>query len=253
MESLLDKDLAYIVMNDKGDLSKIKDLLKCGANPVGYKDDTHYGETPFIYAARKNRVDLLEIFLEHGTDINSMDNAGDTALIASIFAESKEAFDFLMENKANFNLSNKESKTALLVATDLNLEYFSLQLIMAGADVNAHDDDYNSPLIVTAFHGNIDIATALLSHGADLSFTDSFEHSAADVAKQRKQDKFIEFLEKWKLQSTEIRAEYLDKEKKEKLKKQEKLQEQKRQNRQQIIENKHSLFRRHIMGHKRQL
>ena len=64
---------------------------------------------------------------------------GDTVLILSVRKSNRRAFDKLLQKGVNINAQNKKEKTALTEALRISQNYFTKQLIQAGANPNIRD------------------------------------------------------------------------------------------------------------------
>ncbi|MNL09473.1 Ankyrin repeats (3 copies) [compost metagenome] len=67
-------------------------------------------------------------------------------------------------------------------------------LILAGADVNRKDGESNSPFLVAAATGQIDIVRLALSHGADPRSTDRYDGTALIAASQHGNVEIVKLL-----------------------------------------------------------
>ncbi|NAS29528.1 hypothetical protein GTQ40_00955 [Flavobacteriaceae bacterium R38] len=72
----------------KGDINTVKKLIEFGEN-VNQK--TTSGMTPAMYAARYNRVEILELLIEHGADLKAKCKLGYKAAHYAKASDSKEA------------------------------------------------------------------------------------------------------------------------------------------------------------------
>lgn len=79
----------------KGDLTKVKQLIKQGAD-VNQKSN---GMLPIHYAAKYNRVDALRVLITAGSKIHSTCDKGYTALKYAELSKAKEAKQFLKRFK----------------------------------------------------------------------------------------------------------------------------------------------------------
>jgi ankyrin repeat protein len=107
--------------------------------------------------------------------IKATDQFGNTLLHTAAAKGYKEAVEFLIKNKANFNALNNKNQTPLMEAINgTALPSIVKLLLQSGAQVNLQDKDGNTALILTAIADNIfedeqygEIAQELLDHGAD--------------------------------------------------------------------------------------
>ena len=151
-------------------------------------------------AAEDGNIELIELYLKHGIDIDKRDGAGNTPLHrASLNGHIKTAI-LLMENGANINVKDKYSNTPLHHAARKGHTEMATLLVEQGVDIaiknnnegtalylafkNAHyetlaylaeyEEDkvkvYNKLLLLTAKSDKIRIETAawLVRNGADI-------------------------------------------------------------------------------------
>ena len=137
-------------------------LIENGAD-VNAKD--RIGSTPLHHA---ETMQIAKLLIAKGGDVNAKDKDGDTPLHHA--ASDKEITKVLIENGADVNAKNEEGLTALHEASfsfadvDVAVEIVEL-LIAKGADVNAQDDDGSTPLDA-AIDGDItETADLLRKHG----------------------------------------------------------------------------------------
>ena len=68
--------------------------------------------SPLSLATQNNNVEFIKLLLDHGADINLVDEKGNTALHIAAKNGKTESFKFLLENGANGNLKNEDGNTA---------------------------------------------------------------------------------------------------------------------------------------------
>ena len=92
--------------------------------------------------------DIVKVLLEYKLDINARDNDGETAMWTAIaFAQPGEQGSYwrlgtqLLESGASVDQPNKHGETLLHIAASQSRVQVACQLLEAGADVNARDDD----------------------------------------------------------------------------------------------------------------
>ena len=141
-------------------------LIKAGADENAR---CQRGETPLIKAARNGNLQIIELLLEKGANVNAFDLLGRNALYHAIF-----------RGKTMRLLLNEESdaNAALRGATDREYKKCVKPLLKAGAHVNS------SPqiLIVSASRGDDGCLKLLFEAGADVNLcsdSDTALHYAA--------------------------------------------------------------------------
>jgi len=191
-----------------GNLNCVKVLLSFKADIESryYPESFHEGYTPLLMAAARGHVDVVRCLLENGADVNARANRDFTPLMMAITNNRVNVAIFLIEHGADVNIQGKDGKTALHYAVfrDSRLcQKFpcvcGVCFIENGADVNVraamNDSRSHTPLMLvtilvehganidlqdkqgdTALHcavcsNSLEVAHALLSHGASQLFS----------------------------------------------------------------------------------
>ncbi len=127
---------------DDVDVSKIKDLIKRGAD-VNVEDNT--GQTPLHRASAMNELEIAKLLLDRGADVNSKRNDGWTPLHRASWNNSIEIAELLLNRGANLEAKDKWGMTPLHLASRWNHIETAELLLRAGADVGAKNDDGETP------------------------------------------------------------------------------------------------------------
>jgi ankyrin repeat protein len=102
-------------------------------------------EFPLLAALGQGHVDVAELLLKHGADVDVREATGKTILLV--------ALSWLQDHDDIFNI----------------VEF----LLSHGADVKAQDDKFASSLNLAEMHGMQDVAAMLLKHKADVNHQDN--------------------------------------------------------------------------------
>lgn len=143
-----------------------------------------YGFTPLMQAAQKGFVDIIEVLLKHGADVDNKNDSGKTALMMAAYAGQLGAVQLLRDHGANYEHRDKGGSAALHWATDgQNIELIEW-MVENGADVNIRDTvSHWTPLLrCAAVTGNRDVAKVLLKNGAAIDAVDVDGKTALMVA-----------------------------------------------------------------------
>lgn len=142
---------------------KIKDLIKSGAD-VNMKDE--HGYTALMLACRTQTAQLL---IESGADVNVFDKNGQTALMWASSQGNSDRVKLLIKSGADVNaMDNRFGDTALLCASTVDITKL---LIESGADVNYKNKLWTA-LGHSIYHGQYEKAKELLAAGADINAAD---------------------------------------------------------------------------------
>lgn len=151
----------------KGDLEKVKALLKDNPNLVASRDDE--GHTPLRIAAAKGQKDMAELLLAKGAEVNAKDNDGYTALILAAREGNTDVAKLLLANKADVNTKADNGETPLIAAARKDHKDIVELLLAKGAGVNDVGLSRLTPLCWAADKGYADVVELLLDKGADVN------------------------------------------------------------------------------------
>ena len=164
-------DLPMHVAADSGDIAEIKKLLADCNNPN--QVDFHY-RTPLHYAASGGNIPAMALLLKAGAIVDVQDFNELYPLNLAISRNHLEAVKLLIKAGAKINNKALGKLTALHWALEKDIHpQIPIYLIQAGADVNAMDDEKNSPMHYAVKMKNLEIVRALIKAGANLESQNS--------------------------------------------------------------------------------
>jgi ankyrin repeat protein len=118
-------------------------------------------------ATRQNNLEKVRLLLEHGADINSKDEYGQTALMNAAHGGQLELVRLLIEKGADLNTRAKYNLTALMLSLIARHPDVARVLIEAGADVNLRSNrNFYSALHLAENAGYHEIIVLLKQKGA---------------------------------------------------------------------------------------
>lgn len=141
--------------------AKVKLLLAKGAE-IDAQDE--YGKTALMLAASSGNAAVVGALLDGGASVNLIDNKGLTALLYSLDDE---------------NMAHGEERKTLPAR---RMEAARRILLAKGVDVNAANQDGETPLIRAVRLANVDMVKALLARKADANRSDVFGDTAVTLA-----------------------------------------------------------------------
>lgn len=169
-------------------------LLEYRANPNHRPDD----DSPILMlAVDADNVELVELLLDHGAEIEEEDESASyapTALSRAAKNGSKDLVSCLIRRNADVNRPNKvEDKPVYVAARHGHAEVLQL-LLDAGADVNVYTSDGWGPLHIA--RDSSEVARVLLKNGADVNHGSPLYYASGqnwpEVVKMYLQHKEIE-------------------------------------------------------------
>ncbi len=100
-----------------------------------------------IHEAASQSIDLVNLLVQNGADINLKNDNGNNPLMSALYYEcSIDIIKFLVENVANLNLKNNAGKTALYIAVKKE-NFDAIEILMkSGADYTIQNKKNKSPL-----------------------------------------------------------------------------------------------------------
>ena len=138
-------------------------------------DGTHVLNSPLYMACRKNQIDVVDILLANGCNVNTklyynLDGKG--LFTTPLFIASSEGFlsiiDRLVVNGADIHMVNVEGETSLFMAVYNKQLAAAKKLIEYGVDINkCGGHEMMTPLMIDAKNSDMEMVLMLLDMGAD--------------------------------------------------------------------------------------
>ena len=183
---------------EKGDLDKVKELLKANPELLEKKGGGILNQTPLQDAVFSRQTAIAEFLLANGADVDVKDRSGDTVLATALWVGDYATADILRL------FEGKEGKADLtpLMTAALSCDGSQVSsLLQQGADVKARDSAGNDALTFAAVNRDKDLAlkcpdvvSDLVKAGADPWHTryyqapDFQEHKPSKIAVLRVED-----------------------------------------------------------------
>jgi ankyrin repeat protein len=156
-------------------------LLRCGAKVIQAMTDK--GTTSLYAAAQENHVEVVDLLLDGGADINKAQNTGETPLFVAAKKGRVEMVGHLLGGGADINKALDTGETPLFVAAKRGHVGVVGLLLDGNADVKqTRSSDGATPLYIAAKEGRVEVVHLLLSCGADSKQTMSSRWSSLCVA-----------------------------------------------------------------------
>ena len=116
------------------DIDKFKSILKSNPNLIYHKNK--FGETIMYKACSSGIIELVELLISYGSDINKHDNNGHTPLSGAVYNGHYDIVKLLIENKVNVNTKDKYNMSPLDKSSMYDYMNITKLLIDNGANYN---------------------------------------------------------------------------------------------------------------------
>lgn len=147
---------------DLGCAALVRELVEKGA-AVGARDRA--GNAPFLLAARKGHVDVMDYLVERGAELDTVNRDGSSALLLAVVDKRRRALRRLLELGLDPNRANRRGLTPLIAAAYNGDARAVAALLEAGAEPTALDASGKGALVYAAGRGFVRVVEALLATG----------------------------------------------------------------------------------------
>ena len=143
-------------------------------NPIDFT-----ASNPWFQPIKRENVKQIKALISAHTDLEACDEKGVTALMAATAMGNKEIMQLLIQAGAQVNAADENGNTPLLYAVyDFQKKDAVELLLKAGADCQWVNDFQTTPLILAAFNGHDISLQKLIQAGADLEYKGKDERTA---------------------------------------------------------------------------
>ena len=210
-----------LMLAAKGGHTDIAKLLI--ANKADPNIKSRMKETALFYAARGRHMEIVKLLIENNVNINIKNKNGQSSLTFAAFYERKEIVKFLIENKAtksnintalinvviqgqkemaelfienkaDLNITTKDSYTVLMFALLYGRLEIAKLLIENNADPNIKTNDGKTALFYAAKQGYMRVAELLIENGADPNPADNSGETALSIAEKNGHSGVVDIL-----------------------------------------------------------
>ena len=154
-----------------GDFKKVQHYIHKNAKMDENFDRVGY---PLHCAVFQDRTEIVEYLLRKGAKVNQPGALGQTPLHFACQGDVKQIFDLLMnERSINLDAKDEEGDTPLIVAARNGKVDYIKALVAKGANINAQNNSNSTALHEAAKAGKYDAAVALVDLNANMNLMDS--------------------------------------------------------------------------------
>ena len=123
-------------------------------------------QTPLMYASRFGNLEIVQILLQNGANIDHKGMYGKTPLMQACRYEYLDIVKLLLQNGANIHEKDDHNETSIFYACRVgNLEIVKF-LLENGANINETDDLNETPLFYASQHRHLELVQFLIQNGA---------------------------------------------------------------------------------------
>jgi uncharacterized protein len=132
------------------------------------------GCTALLYAVESGHVDTAKMLCQHGADVNTLTTRKTTALMAACtFFKSAGMVASLIVAGADVNAADQDGNTALMLAAQETSAEAMQLLLSSGADIHAANDSGQNALFAAAQAGQVCMMELLVQHGLSITAFDN--------------------------------------------------------------------------------
>lgn len=143
-KNMLDEIAPLHRVAQEGQLSNVETFLKKYPHLVNSRDSL--GRTPLYWAARADHIEVCEVLLANGADINAATPDGWTPLHTAVYNRKSKAVELLVSKGVDVNVKNGDGETPLHWAARRGKRNMIELLIAKGAKIDARDNNGQTPL-----------------------------------------------------------------------------------------------------------
>ncbi len=138
-EDLLQDGDIFDAIEDN-DINRVKQLIAQGVD-VNAAHEVH-GNTLLIISILQNNIDIIELLINKGADVNIENRHGETPLLLAVYEEDIDIVELLIDTGAGINIKDDAGDTPLSLAVGNNDKYIIRLLLNAGAEVTQKVIEY---------------------------------------------------------------------------------------------------------------
>lgn len=154
------------------------------------------GDSHFIKAASAKKMEIAQVCLDMGADINLKNKMGKTALFHAVVNGDLSMVEFLLKNGADPNIADNTGITPLMTAaiSDAPDGRKIFKLLLDKADPHAKSEIGNTAVLLAIGEGNVENAKDLIDKGVDLNVESDSGATPLLLAIEKTDSAFVNYL-----------------------------------------------------------
>lgn len=176
-----------------GDLAELKKIIKSGAK-IDEVDAN--GKTALFYAILNDEIYAAQTLIAAKANVNVVAGGGATPLMTAARFGRDQIIPILLKAGAKINEQDKFRKTALMWATETDIETVG-EILKGKPNLHLKDEKGETALLKTVLKGDFnakEIVAALLKNGANPNDSDANKNNTIRIAAKTKQDNLFVLL-----------------------------------------------------------
>lgn len=175
----------------KNSLEVVQLLLENGAQVDKLEQK---GGTALFAASQMDNLAIARLLIDKGAQVNHSDSDGNTAIMHAAKANSLGVTKLLIDHGARFDDGNAAGSTPLIrCAVSNSIEVANL-LLEKGVEVDKQDARQGTALMFAARHNSLDLVRILLEAGAQMQMKNSLRKTALGIALDNKNSLVVSLL-----------------------------------------------------------
>jgi ankyrin repeat protein len=170
----------------KGYIKLLEFMMNCGISVnarVDVPENLHKQYTLLHRASYCGQFEVVRLFVKRGADLKIRDTCNiNTALHMAAIPGSVDIIQLLLDEGINVNLSNTDDATALHFSAEYGHLEATKVLVERGAAINYTNKYGHTPLMVAAYYGKLEIVRYLTEIGADINIPSANNVTALHTA-----------------------------------------------------------------------
>ncbi len=167
---------------ERHDHSAIREILNMAPNLINSKDQS--GLTPLMFACEEENLEIINLLLSSGADIETTNDDHETPLLFSVMGRNAKITATLLEHGASLSAKNNDDENALFIACYMD-QTAMVQLLLKHGAANFIDQANHkgkTALMCAEKNRNLAITKLLLATGAKTSLKDYKGQTALTIA-----------------------------------------------------------------------
>lgn len=155
------------------------------------------GVWAYLNYEKESYLDIMEVLIDAGLEINKQDSIGYTALLEMASNGHLDIIKLLVKNGADINLAKDDETTPLMLATYEDHEEIVKYLVKECADIDAVNAQGNTALIAGCLNGSYGAVKVLLKYGANIQIENENGMTAIQIAEENGYNEIVKLISRY--------------------------------------------------------